>query len=112
MRVYGTGCCFTLRLATEVWRPYQVFGIDRQVILSYAINRRGSYSALVWREVRGFPQISRLSQVLSRGALVDVAPSGDLQAEITYDSPPSSESHTEVIPVKIVEVVFNGRAWR
>ena len=62
-------------------------------------------------EVKGFPQISRLWQVLSTAARVDVAPSGDLQAEIAYyGNHPSSESHTEAICAKIVQDVVNGRA--
>ena len=61
-------------------------------------------------EVKGFPQISRLLQVLSPGAPVDVAPGGDFQAEIAYGNHPSSESHTGAIRVKLVQDVVNGRA--
>ena len=43
---------------------------------------------------KGFHQISRLLQVLSSGALVDVAPGGDLQPEIAQGNHPNSESHT------------------
>ena len=61
-------------------------------------------------EAKEFPQISCLSQVLSPGVPVDVAPGGDLKAEIAYDNRPSSESHTGMIRAKIVQDVVNGRA--
>ena len=49
--------------------------------------------------------------MLSTAVPVDVAPSGDLQAEIVhYGSHPSSESHTGAICAKIVQDVVNGRA--
>ena len=49
--------------------------------------------------------------MLSTAAPVDVAPGGDLQAEIAYyGNHPSSESHTEAICAKIVQDVVNGRA--
>ena len=44
-------------------------------------------------EVKEFPHISRLLRVLSPGAPVDVAPGGDLQAEIDYGNHPSPEPH-------------------
>ena len=47
--------------------------------------------------------------MLSPGAPVDVAPGGDLQAETAYDNHPSSESHTGVIPAKLVQDAVNGR---
>ena len=61
-------------------------------------------------EVKGFPQISGLLQVLCPGAPVDVAPGGDSQAQIAYGNHPSSESHTGVIHGKIVQDIVNGRA--
>ena len=61
-------------------------------------------------ESKGFPQISRLLQVLSPGAPVDVAPGGDLQAKIAYGNHPSSESHTWAVQAKIVQDVVNGCA--
>ena len=42
---------------------------------------------------------------------VDVAPGGDLQAEIAYyGSHPSSDPHTEALCAKFVQDVVNGRA--
>ena len=61
-------------------------------------------------EVRGFPHISRLLQVLSPGGPVNVTPGGDLQEEIAYDNHPSSESHTGAIRAKIVQDVVIRRA--
>ena len=45
--------------------------------------------------------------MVSSGAPVDVAPDGDLPAEITYGHHPSSESHTGAIRAKIVQDVVN-----
>ena len=59
---------------------------------------------------KGFPQISRLLHMLSPGALVDVAPGGDLQEKVAYGNHPSSESHTGAIRAKSVQDVVNGRA--
>ena len=62
-------------------------------------------------EVNGFPQISRLLQVLSSDVPLDVAPDGDLQAEIAYGNHLSSESHTRAVRAKIVQDSVNRRAF-
>ena len=51
-----------------------------------------------------------LKSALSPGVRVDVAPSGNLQAENAYGNHPGSESHTTVIRAKIVQDIMNGRA--
>ena len=46
--------------------------------------------------------------MLSPGVPVDVAPGGNLQAEIAYGNHPSSEPQTRAIHAKIVQDVVNG----
>ena len=101
---------FRLRPASEVWRRCRLFGIRRWVTFLYLTHRRGSCSALVWRGKRVSPDITFVTGAFHCRP-VDVAPGGDLQAEIAYyGSHPNSESHTEAICAKFVQDVVNGRA--
>ena len=87
-----------------------MFGIRRWVIFLYLTHRRDSCSALVWRGKRVSPDITFVTGAFHCRP-VDVAPGGDLQAEIAYyGSHPNSESHTEAICAKFVQDVVNGRA--
>ena len=111
MRVYGDSFCFRLRPAEEVWRRCRLFIIGRWVIF-YTPHINGARAQHWLGVVKRFPQISRLLQVLSPNAPVDVAPNGDLEAETAYGNHPSSESHTGAVCAKIVQDVVNGREAR
>ena len=61
-------------------------------------------------EIKGFSDISRLLQGLSRSTPVGVAPGGDFQAGITYAAITLSPSHTRAIRAKDFQDVVNGGA--
>ena len=61
-------------------------------------------------DVKAFPHIDRLLCALDPGVPVDVAPGGDLDAELSYGNHPSVLPHQQQIREKIVSDVLLGRA--
>ena len=108
MRVYGASCCFRLALLRKCGDDVAYYLVSAVESPFYTPHIDVARARHWFGEVKRFPQISCLLQVLSLAAPVDVAPGGDLLAEIAYSNHSSSGSHTGAIRAKIAQDIVNG----